>query len=275
MKRLIFASIIFTAICAAAVGAPQSKLSGVKWQKGPAIGKLGNVAEIQIPAGFVFAGGEDTRTLLEANHNPTSGNELGFISSVAEDWFVVFEYDPVGYVKDDEKNSLNADAMLKSIQKGNEAANRERERRGWSTMSIVGWEVRPQYNEQTHNLEWAIRGQSGKGGLVVNHNTKILGRGGVMEVTLVVDPPELTATLPKFRKVMDGFTFSSGNRYAEYRQGDKMAEYGLTALVVGGAAAVAVKTGLFKYLWKIIVIAFVAISGLFKKLFGGKSRSQY
>jgi uncharacterized membrane-anchored protein len=35
------------------------------------------------------------------------------------------------YVKDDDKSSLDADAMMKSIRQGTEEANAERKSRGW------------------------------------------------------------------------------------------------------------------------------------------------
>lgn len=112
----------------------------VKWQEGPSIGSLGNTAEVHIPAGYVFAGANDTRILMEAMHNPPSGEELGFIAPASKDWFVVFEFNDVGYVRDDEKDSLDAAAMLESIRAGNEEGNKERQKRGWPTMTIVGWE---------------------------------------------------------------------------------------------------------------------------------------
>ena len=88
----------------------------------------------------------------------------------------MFEFEDVGYVKDDEKDSLDANALLESIKQGTEAGNKERRKRGWATMTILGWETPPRYNETTHNLEWAIRGQS-EGEPVINHNTRLLGRG--------------------------------------------------------------------------------------------------
>ena len=91
-----------------------------------------------------------------------------------------------------------------------------------------------------------------------------------MRVVLVTDPTTLSATLPKFKNVLAGFGFKQGQRYAEFRQGDKVAEYGLTALVVGGATAVAVKAGLFKWLWKGLVVGFLAVIAFFKKLFSRK-----
>ena len=227
---------------------------------------MGNTAAVKIPDGFVFAGAMDTRKLMEAMQNPATGQELGFVAPVTKDWFVVFEFDDVGYVKDDEKNSLDADAMLESIRSGNEEGNKERVRRGWAPMTVIGWEQVPHYNELTHNLEWAIRGESA-GDAVVNFNTRILGRGGVMKATLVADPSIMSTVIPDFKNVLAGFNFNEGQRYNQFAKGDKIAEYGLSALIVGGATAVAVKSGMFKWLWKAIVVGFLAISGFIKKIF--------
>ena len=244
-------------------------LDDVKWQKGPSIGDLGSTAQVHVPAGYVFAGADDTRRIMEANHNPTTGKELGFVAPAGEDWFAVFEFDDVGYVRDDEKNSLDADALLESIKAGTEAGNKERQRRGWSTMSIIGWEQAPRYNESSHNLEWAVRAES-EGSPVINFNTRLLGRGGVMEVTLVTDPTTLAENLPKFKTMLAGFDFNAGHKYAEFRKGDKMAQYGLTGLIVGGTTAVLVKSGLFKWLWKGIVALAIAVSAFLRKIFSRK-----
>ena len=243
----------------------------VKWQKGPSTGNLGDVAEVQVPAGYVFAGANDTKTIMEANHNPVSGRELGFLSPAGEGWFAVFEFDDVGFVRDDEKNSLDANALLESIKTGTAEANKERERRGWSTMTIVGWEQPPRYDAATHNLEWAIRGTT-DGQPVINYNTRLLGRRGVMEVTLVMDPSEMSETLPKFKTMLAGFGFGQGQKYGEFRQGDKIAQYGLTGLIVGGTSAVLVKTGVFKWLWKLIVAGAVGISAFFRKVIAAIKR---
>lgn len=242
-------------------------LIGVKWQEGPSTGALGSAAQVQVPDGYVFAGGDDTRLIMEANHNTPSGKELGYVSPREEDWYAVFEFSNVGYIKDDDKNSLDADAMLEAIKAGTEEENQKRIQRGWAPMIIVGWETTPRYDETTHNLEWAIRATS-EGAPVVNYNTRLLGRGGVMEVTLVTNPATLAANLPKFKTMLAGFGFNQGQKYAEFRQGDKMAQYGLTGLIVGGTTAVLVKSGLFKWLWKAIVAIGIAISAFVRKLLG-------
>lgn len=264
---VIFIGLASVLVVSASGQTPEA--GSVKWQEGPSIEDLGTIAQVRVPAGYVFAGANDTRALMEAMQNPTSGTELGFVAPAGLDWFVVFEFDDVGYVRDDEKSTLNPDALLDSIKRGTEASNKERQRRGWASMTIVGWEQQPHYSETTHNLEWAIRGES-SGHVVVNQNTRLLGRGGVMRVTLVSDPNAFTATLPKFKELLDGYTFKPGHGYSEYRQGDKLAKYGLTALVVGGATAVAVKTGLFKWLWKGLVIGAIALVAFVKRVFAPK-----
>ncbi|MEJ2054638.1 MAG: DUF2167 domain-containing protein [Calditrichaceae bacterium] len=246
----------------------------IDWQAGPAMVKLDDLAELNLPEGYLFANGEDTRILMEALGNPPSYTEKGLYGPESLDWFVVFEFDDIGYVNDDEKNDLDADAMLESIREGNEESNKYRRERGFTGLTIIGWETPPHYDAITHNLEWAIKGVDDEGAAILNHNTRILGRSGVMRVTLVVDPASLQAVLPVFKKQMKGFAYQTGQKYTEFREGDKIAEYGLTALVVGGAAAVAAKSGLFKWLWKILVVAGAAIGGYFKKLFGKKSKGE-
>ena len=283
MKKRIFVAVSLLCVCALiVVGQSRKKrpapspspspeigweaFEGVSWQKGPSVGELGTTAQVKVPAGYVFAGASDTRTIMEANHNPLTGREMGFVAPAGEQWFAVFEFDDVGYVKDDEKDSLDSNALLESIKAGTEQGNKERVKRGWPTMSILGWETPPRYNDATHNLEWAIRAQS-EGEPVVNHNTRLLGRGGVMEVTLVIDPAKLQETLPKFKTMLEGFEFKQGHKYAEFRAGDKTAAYGLTGLIVGGGTAALVKTGAFKWLWKVLVAGAAGIAALAKKLF--------
>ena len=253
-------------------------LAKIKWTKGPTTASLKDIAELQVPAGYILANPTDTRKLLAAMGNPTTGAEMGLMMPTNEGWFVVFEFDRSGYVKDDDKDKLDPDAMLKAIQRGNEQGNIERKKMGVPPMTIIGWEQPPKYNPETHNLEWAIRGES-EGKPVVNYNTRLLGRKGVMEVSLVVDPEKLTATMPAYQAVLQDYSFKTGEKYAEYRPGDKVAKYGLAALVTGGAAVVAVKSGLLgvllvflKKLWVLVVAGVAAVVNFFKRLINGGGR---
>lgn len=245
------------------------------WVKGPATAEMGEIAEIKLPEGYVFTGAKGTQGILKAWGNPTSGDELGLVGPTSLEWTVIFEFSEVGYIKDDEKSQLDAEKLLKSIQKGTEQSNKLREQMGAPPMHVTGWLEAPKYNPETHNLEWAIRGESA-GREVVNYNTRLLGRKGVMSVTLLVDPAKMTETLPVYRNLLSEYGFKSGERYAEYRQGDKLAKYGLTALIVGGTAVGAAKLGFFAWLavafkkfWKVLVIGLVAAAaGIRRLLFG-------
>ena len=93
-----------------------------------------------------------------------------------------------------------------------------------------------------------------------------------MQVTLVVDPSQLAETMPKF-KSMSGIRVQAGHKYAEFRAGDRTAAYGLTGLIVGGGTAALVKTGAFKWLWKVLVAAGIGVAALVKKLFSGRSEA--
>jgi uncharacterized membrane-anchored protein len=240
---------------------------------GPAKAQMSSIAAIDIPAGYSFIDGNGTRALMKKAGEPVSGDEMGLIEPTNEEhWSVIFEFNDVGYVKDDDKDKLDPDKLLASIKEGTAEANKERVRNGSSPLEIVGWEQPPKYNPETHNLEWAVRATS-DGRPLLNYNTRLLGRKGVMEVVLVVDPEDLPATLPKFKDLLANYTFQTGQSYAEFRSGDKIAEYGLAALVVGGAAVGAAKLGLLgplllllKKAWKLVVVAFVAVVGFFKKM---------
>src|SRR5207253_5010090 len=168
----------------------------------------------------------------------------------------------------------DADKLLQAIKRGTARGNQERVRNGKPPLEIVGWEQPPRYDPVTHNLEWAIRATS-EGRPLLNYNTRLLGRKGVMEVVLVVRPERFEATLPTFRTLLANYNFQTGQTYAEFRKGDKVAKIGLAALVVGGAAVGAAKLGLFAWLavilkkgFKLVILAVAAVAAFFKKLFG-------
>lgn len=240
------------------------EVPGVDW-KTQGVGDLGGQAEIAIPEGFVFTDDSGTRTLMELMQNPVTGSERGFLAPADLSWFLVFEFDKSGYVKDDEKNELDADAILSAIREGQEVGNKARREQGWPELEIKGWFQEPHYNEQTHNLEWAtVHTSEGKEG--INFNTRLLGREGVMEVVLVGDPAQMDQILPHYQDILKGFQYKQGHRYSEFRKGDKVAAYGLAALAAGGATVMAAKAGLLAKFWKAIVFGFVAIAAFFKKI---------
>jgi len=276
---------------AEAPGAPQDEagqaaaeatkfLNSLKWTVGPGTAKVGNQAEIKVPEGARFTDSAGTRKMLEMMHNPTNGGELGLLTNDELDWFVIFEFEDIGYVKDADKEKLDGQAILESLREGNEAGNEERKKRGWAPITIVGWHTAPFYNKETNNLEWCIKG-SAEGHEIVNYNTRILGRGGVMSANLLVAPEQLDVVLPSIKTMLKGFSYSQGQKYSEWKSGDKIAKYGLSALVVGGAVGVAAKLGLLGKLaaslgklWKLVIMGLVGIGAAIKGLIFGKKKEK-
>ena len=274
---LLLSAFLGLALSAPAADSKEEFLGKLKWTKGPGTAELGSAAKIQVPAGYQCTDGPGAGKLLRAMGNLTNGKELGLLGPESLDWFVVFRFDDSGYVKDDDKDKLDANKMLAVFKEGSEEANKERAKKGIPAIHVTGWEQPPRYNENTHNLEWAIKGDA-EGHPIVNWNTRLLGRRGVMEVKLVIDPTQLKETMPTYEKLLADFAYKSGESYAEFKSGDKVAQYGLAALVLGGAAVGAAKLGLFaslalllKKAWKLVVVAVVAIGGFLKRLiFGGR-----
>jgi len=243
------------------------------WQPGPLTAPIGSsLAEIELPEGYVFLGKEDTAKLLELMQNPVSGDELATLAPASDDahWLVFFEWDQSGWVDDSEKDDLDASALLESLQEGNRRGNEERKSRGWPTLEIVGWQEEPHYDAKTNNLTWAIDATS-EGHRVLNRMVKLLGRRGVMTVTVVSNPEEIDVASAATDALLTGYHFKPGSTYAEYLPGkDQIANYGLAALVAGGIGAAALKSGLLAKLWKYLVVAVIAVGGGIKRLFTGR-----
>ena len=240
-----------------------SPLDQIDWAKGPVKGLLGDLAEITVAPQCRFTGSDGTKQFLEMTENIPAGNELGLILCQQPDssfWFVVMSYNASGYVKDDEKDKIDAKALLQTLKEGNESGNAERRRRGWEELELVGWQSPPYYDSTTHNLTWAtlIKAKGGSGASV-NHSVRLLGRGGVMDVELVADPEQMPFIIDVFNQMVGGFDYVEGQRYAEWKEGDKVAAFGLSALVLGGAGAAAAKLGLFGKMWKAILAVLIAL----------------
>jgi uncharacterized membrane-anchored protein len=238
----------------------------LRWVEGPAEVKVGSKSKMKVPEGYAFLDSADTKKFQELNENIATGNEY-LLAPMDLHWFALFEYEDTGYVKDDEE--IDADAILTSLREGTEAANEERRKRGWAEMHVTGWRVKPAYNPESKRLEWAIDAQS-EGVPTTNLFTKFLGRHGVTSVALVTSPETLTADASEFRRAVEGFEYVEGERYAEFEEGDKVAEYGLAGLIAGGTVAVAAKSGLLKSLWKVLLLGGAAALVGVRKLFGRK-----
>lgn len=254
------------------------------WQQGGKPSLAGDVAQLELTDQEAFLDGPQTIKLLARMGNQPSSKEVGMVRSLAEDqdWILVFEWDPAGYVKDDEKDKIDADALLENIREATEEGNDYRKEHGAPGLHVLRWSDPPHYDPETHNLVWGLLARDDNGDEVINYNVRLLGREGFMSITLVDDPEKIESSKVASARVLEGFSYLPGKTYAEWRPGDKVAEYGLAALVAAGAGAAAVKMGLFAKLFKVLgksiklvvvgVAALAAAIGrFFRRLFGGGS----
>jgi uncharacterized membrane-anchored protein len=249
------------------VGAEMKKLP---WQDGPATGEAGSHAKLAIPDGARMLPESSGGRFLELTGNlPEPGDTI----LVRGDWWATLSFDESGYVKDDEK--LDADALLASMRSNEEKANKERKKRGMAELTNDGWIVPPHYDPKTKFLEWGIKLRASDNPRpVVNYTMRLLSRRGYETVVLVTSPETLDRDVQDLHNVLTGFNFNAGETYGEFRPGDHVAEFGLGALVLGGAAAAAVKAGWFKGIlvalaaaWKLVAAAVVAVFASIGKLF--------
>ncbi len=241
----------------------------IHWTKGPSVVDVGkDLAKLNLPKGYLFANGEDAQKIMKKLGNLISGAEVGIVYPEKGDWFILFEYDKIGYVKDNEKEDLDADELLKQLKDDNVEANKEREKLNYSPLELVGWDEKPHYDENTHNLVWSIIINSDDE-KDINYNTRLLGRYGMTAVTLVADPNHINEIKPKLNMILDNFSYVDGKKYSDYVEGDKVSKFGLLALIAGGAGVTS-KLGVFAKILlvfkKVWIILFVGIGAFYKKI---------
>ncbi|HZV36517.1 MAG TPA: DUF2167 domain-containing protein [Verrucomicrobiae bacterium] len=261
-------------------------LKSLKYQQRE-INLPGGFAKIEVPTNFNYLGPADAETVLVKLWGNPPGKEksLGLLIPAGETpvddgcWVVTIHYQADGYVKDDDANKINYDKLLESMKKGTAKQSAERERQGYPGIELVGWAAPPHYDSTTHKLYWAmdlkVKDQPEH---TLNYNIRMLGRRGVLVLNAISGVQQLGEIEKETPQILSMVNFNDGNRYADFDpKVDKVATYGLAALVAGGIAA---KLGFFKLIWvfilaakKLIIVAFVAIAGFFKKIFGGKSKN--
>lgn len=262
------------------------KISGtLKYQEGR-VELKGGIGTITLSEGFRYVDPAGTETLLTRIWgNPAMDPKplgmivpKGFDPLERESWCVIIEFEQDGYVKDDDADTINYTKLLKDMQEGTREANKERVKDGYPTVELIGWAKPPRYDKQTHKFYWAKELKFGDSERenTLNYNLRLLGRRGILVLNAVASMaqfPEIEKATPEILNMVD---FNEGHRYADYTPGsDKVAAYGLAALVAGGLAA---KTGLLKGLLvallamkKVVIIAVIAIGAFIKRLINGRS----
>lgn len=222
---------------------------------GPVDITLRDQAHLHLPAGYVWVPTPAAAQLMRSMGNRTDDTFIGAIFPADDaDWMAVVKFVKEGYIKDDDAKDWNADDLLKSLKEGTEAANEERAKRGIPSIEVTGWAQKPQYDASSHRLVWSAlskRKGATDGNQGVNYNTYALGREGYLSLNLITNAKDLDKYKPDASKLLGAIQYDDGKKYADFNSStDKVAAYGLAALVAGAAVK---KLGLFA-----IIAAFLA-----------------
>ena len=232
---------------------------------------------------FRFLDTPDARKVLENLWgNPPDDSVLGMVVPAAvplddaHAWAVVLTESDDGHVADEDAAKTDYPKLLKQMQEATEDENAERTKAGYSALHLVGWAEPPHYDSASKKLYWARElAAEGSDQHSLNYDIRVLGRSGYLSMNAVAGMNDVAAVKAGMQDLLPMVEFDPGKRYADYdAKTDKLAAYGIAALIGGGIAA---KAGLFAKLGvlllaakKFIVLGLAALAGLWRKLFGKK-----
>ena len=260
-------------------------LAQLQFQRGK-ITLPGGIATLDLPAGFRYLSPKDAeRVLVDAWGNPPGFDSLGMIvpakTSVLDrdSWGVIVTYEKEGHIKDDDADSIKYDELLKDMQASVQENNKERKEQGYPAIHLMGWAEKPSYAKDSHKLYWAKDLMADGGEHSLNYNVRVLGREGVLNLNAIASMQQIEAIKKEMQQVTAFTEFTEGNRYTDFdSKTDKVAEYGLAALVAGGVAS---KLGLFGKLLalllafkKVLLLAVVGGGAAIVKFFTGKRKEK-
>jgi len=259
---------------------------GTPSQNNPAPADAGLPADLAEQ--MVFIKKEAANTMMEEAGNGTDPNRYGLILPEQENdesdtpWLVDLTFTDSGYIKDDDAKEWDVEAMLEQLKEGTTEQNKERAARNLPELETRGWVEKPQYDAANHRLIWSIdvyHKNEPNQNPSINYNTFQLGREGYIELTMVSDLKSIEAYKPVARELLGNIEFNEGKRYSDFNAAtDKVAEYGLAALVGGLAAKklglLAVIGALLAKFGKLIFVGVVAVGALFKGLWRKKDKNQ-
>jgi uncharacterized membrane-anchored protein len=237
--------------------------------KGPTSVTLRDQASIQLPDHFGFIPQKEAAAFMKLMGNRTGDEFMGLIMPLTKEeggqWFVSLNYDPAGYIKDDDAKHWDADKLLQNLKDGTEAANADRARAGIPALVVTRWIQPPSYEPGSHRLMWSAEARRKDGGdpdPTINYNTYVLGREGYVSLNLVTSESHVAEDKAEAGQMLAGVEFKSGKRYTDFNSStDKVAAYGLAALVAGVAAK---KLGLLALLGvgiaKFAKVIFIAVA---------------
>lgn len=243
-----------------------------------------DLATLDVPQSFYFLDAKDAeRVLVQAWGNPPGDEDLLGMLFPAKytpfdsgAWAVAIDYSADGHVSDADAAKIDYDALLKQMKEDVRSANPERIKSGYEPIELVGWAEPPHYDAASRKLYWAKELRFGRSpDTTLNYEIRALGRSGVLSMTFVAAADKLAEINAGREAVLAMAEFNPGQRYEEFDSHvDKVAAYGIGALIAGTVAAKAgYLTAALLLMKKLGVVVLVALAAIGRKLKSWFSRS--
>ncbi|EJL43432.1 DUF2167 domain-containing protein [Brevibacillus agri] len=284
MRRQAWLSSLFACMFAFAVVLPASAAGNYNIVESGTKVEMEGKFSFTVPENMIFLNKDDTIKMEQEHGDIPTMNEIGSVHPIEDNqnWALFIEYEDTGHISDDEQNEIDAEALLQSYKDGTEEGNKQRKPE--EQFHVIGWNVKPSYNAATHELEYSMLAETAQKDQFLNYKLQVLTRTGHVSFILVTDVPSLVQDKQTLRdKILKNFVVKEGHRYTDFNaETDKVAEFGLTGLILGGlGVAAAKKLGLLALIlafakkgWILIVVALGALGGLVKKLLNKKKNGQ-
>ena len=241
-----------------------------------------DLASISTGETLRYLNSQDTKTVLETLWgNPPDAPSLGMIVPQGFTPFggnghyfaIDITYSEDGYVDDKDAKDINFDTLLEEMKSDAKRYNSERIEQGYSPVELIGWAQAPFYDSESKKLYWAKELKFGDSDIhTLNYNIRILGRKGYLNLNIIAGMDDLEFVNEQLKTILDAVEFKPEFHYSSYDPSiDKLASYGIGALVAGKVLS---KAGFFVVLmkfWKLIAAGIAALFiGLKKKFLGNK-----
>ncbi len=259
--------------------------SALNYQRGT-IELSNGLAIIELGEDFKYLDNEEAQKILvEAWGNPAQ-ETLGMIMPdsvnpyLYSGWGVIVYYEEEGYIKDEDASSIDYDELLESMQEETVEQNEARRAAGYAGYELSGWAEAPYYDMETKKLYWAKELLfDGNDESTLNYDIRILGRKGFLQMNAVAGITQLDQVKTSMQILLSRVEFSQGNTYFDFDpSADKVAAYGIGALVAGKLAA---KAGLLKVIgiflvkfWKILLLAGAGLIAVVRRVWKGKEQKE-
>ena len=239
----------------------QEALEALPWTVGAGFRTVPGVdATYWQSADQIWLSGEDvTRMATLAQAEVGAQTAVGVAIDVDDETIIGIQYNDSGYIEQTRLENLQPAVLFDIMKQVMESRNTERRRNGRPTVELVGYAIEPWYDAQRNAAYWAVRRRESDGTEDIHALAVKLARGGFAVISWI-GPREQFAGRRTMETTLAAFRFNDGARYADFRDGDPVAQRDLEDLVAhlaGVPPSVVTALTLMKYAGVVLLLPLI------------------